>query len=166
MREQETMEPLSVIGAAKYQSAIEVVKASRIKTNQFELLRVSFALFAISSFVVHHRRPWQCVIKTESLTMAKKIGNSNHEFELHEGTTRSGVNRTHKAGCKSKFTKKQNPNRILEIASDFLKRILRPFVVVRLMTWISVQNRQHKSVSSLHADFSLISRIRHENAGF
>lgn len=65
--------------------------------------------------------------------MAKKIGNSNHEFELHEGTTRSGVNRTHKASCKSKFTKK-NPNRILEIASDFLKRILRPFVVVRLMT--------------------------------
>lgn len=46
------MEPLSVIGAAKYQSAIEVVKARRIKANQFELLFVvSFARFLRSSFI-------------------------------------------------------------------------------------------------------------------
>lgn len=98
MLELERMEPLRVIGALKYQSAIKVVKARQIKTNQFELLFASLAL-PPHDFFIRRSSPSAVTMchQNEAIDDVEKIGNSNHEFELREGTTRSRVNRTQSA---------------------------------------------------------------------
>lgn len=79
MLEHERMEPLRVIGGAgKYQSAIEVVKARQIKTNQFELLFASIAL-PPHDFFARRSSPSAVTMRRQSRVIGD--GEKNWQFQ-------------------------------------------------------------------------------------